>query len=62
MLKFYADLNPYYPSRGEKRYAVMYRSEDGRIHRAPGVGSFAARKSAENNAAKLQAKENEANQ
>lgn len=41
---YYADLNPDYPSRYAKRWAVLYRWDGGQIHR---VDQFATRRAAE---------------
>jgi hypothetical protein len=50
--RVYADLNPAYPSKGERRWGVFLR--DGRaIERLEGL-SFTARKSAERAACRLQ--------
>jgi hypothetical protein len=51
-IRVYADLNPAYPSKGERRWAIFLR--DGReIERLEGR-SFTARKSAEKAACRLQ--------
>jgi hypothetical protein len=50
--RVYADLNPAYPCKGERRYAIFLRR--GReIERLEGL-SFTARKSAEKAACRLQ--------
>jgi hypothetical protein len=51
-LKVYADLNPRYPSKGERRYALFLR--DGREIEMREGKTFTARKSAERAACRLQ--------
>lgn len=43
---YYADLNPDYPSRYAKRWAVFYRWDGGRTHAVPGC-QYATRIAAE---------------
>jgi len=33
MTKFYADLNPAWPSKGERRYAIFRREDNGETHK-----------------------------
>jgi len=61
-MKFFADLNPYFPSRGERRYAVFYRRDKSDAPtRAPNCASYSSRRSAEASAKRLQKLEDACN-
>ena len=59
MPKYFADLNPGFPARGEQRWTVFYRNQKGRLVNL-GEGDrkhqFATRRGAENTAARYNAK------
>lgn len=47
---YYADLNPLFPSKGQKRWTVFYRNESGGILIPIGVGSTSSKSRAESKA------------
>lgn len=51
---FYADLNPRYPSKGEKRWRIFFRDKRRNVYFAD-MPSYVTRKAAERNAAGLNA-------
>jgi hypothetical protein len=55
MAKYYADLNPLFPSNGAKKWAVFFRGEEKNSAVRIGGFEFVTRRAAENNAARMNA-------